>query len=429
MSSLLHDAFRWMWANKLRTILTLLIIGCTALITTAATGLYLGLQTAYRTQLSSDMNFIQVLRDYPRGVQGDLYNGEPLWDSDLTALRQQHDPTLTSEFIPVVSGTAWVRLGPAKEQGGVLGSTPSYLEYANDTLKAGSNIDWQQYDSGARVAVLGTDLVNELYADPSAAVGSTIFVGRIAFKVIGVQSDGGNVVVPLKAARGALLGGMRALTKIGVRLVSPDTKKAATDDLNTILYAQRRLTDGDSTHKDFNVDDGDFTWKRWGPLMQLGLWATVAVAGLPLLLGILGLTNALLSAGRERAAEINHRRRTGVGRAACFGHVLAESLTIAGVAGATGTALGAGLIWLGRLQLPALYPDTPVLPVLSAGPVVLGIGVSLLIGLLAGLYPALRAARPGPTWLRRGTAHTPAHATFAPDYARISGDNFMKAFR
>ena len=70
-------------------------------------------------------------------------------------------------------------------------------------------------------------------------------------------------------------------------------------------------------------------------------------------------------------------------RAACFGHVLAESLTIAGVAGTTGTALGAGLIWLGRQQLPALYPDTPVLPVLSAGPVVLGVGVSLLIGLLA----------------------------------------------
>lgn len=427
MASYLHDAFRWMWTNKLRTALTLLIIGCTALIATAAGGLDMGLRTAYRTQLSSDMNFIQILRDYPRGVQGDLYTGEPLWNSDLKALRQQHNPALTSEFIPVVNGTAWVRIGAAKEQGGVLGSTPSYLEYADDTLKAGANIDWKQYDSGARVAVLGTDLANELYPDPATSVGSTIFIGRIAFTVIGLQSDGGNVVVPLKAARSALLGGKQALTKIGVRLVSPDTKKAATDDLNAILYAQRGLADGDSTHKDFNVDDGDFTWKRWGPLMQLGLWATAAVAGLTLLLGVLGLTHALLSSVTERDAQ-SDRRPNGLGRTARFWHVLAESQLIAGAAGVIGTALGAGLIRLGRQQLPVLYPDTPVRPVLSAGPVALGIGVSLLIGLLAGLYPALRAARAAPAPLRAVTSHAPARPTLDADHA-ITGDSFMEAYR
>src|SRR4029079_5023438 len=119
---------------------------------------------------------------------------------------------------------------------------------------------------------------------------------------------------------------------------------------------------------------------------------TSAVAGISLVVGGIGVANIMLVSVTERTREIGIRNAIGWTRRALLQQFLLESTVLAGLGGLMGVLTGLGLSITAGIVLPRVQPDFPVPPV-SPGSIVLALSVSLLIGLVAGGYPANRAAR------------------------------------
>jgi putative ABC transport system permease protein len=111
--------------------------------------------------------------------------------------------------------------------------------------------------------------------------------------------------------------------------------------------------------------------------------------------GGIGVTNIMLVTVTERTREIGIRKAIGARRRAILQQFLIESMILTGVGGVLGILLGIGLSVAAGIVLPQLVTDFPA-PSVSVGSVVLAFTVSLLIGLVAGGYPANRAARMRP---------------------------------
>ena len=157
-----------------------------------------------------------------------------------------------------------------------------------------------------------------------------------------------------------------------------------------VLDDRHRITD--STERDFDARaQQDFIDQASQFLTFLTLF-TSAIAGISLIVGGIGVANIMLVSVTERTREIGIRKAIGATRRAILQQFLLESTVLAGLGGTIGVLVGLGIAFVGGLVLPRLVPDFPV-PSVSPGSVVLALTVSLLIGLVAGGYPANRAAR------------------------------------
>jgi putative ABC transport system permease protein len=118
----------------------------------------------------------------------------------------------------------------------------------------------------------------------------------------------------------------------------------------------------------------------------------IAVAAISLLVGGIGVANIMLVSVTERTREIGIRKAIGARRSAIMKQFLIESTVLAGVGGLFGIVFGVGITLTGAYVLPKVAPDFGT-PEVSGVSIVVAIGVSLIIGLVAGGYPAMRASR------------------------------------
>ncbi|HEX4251522.1 MAG TPA: ABC transporter permease [Pseudonocardia sp.] len=428
----MHAAWKitgpWLRINKSRAIVIALVIAICGSAMTILTGLTLGIDGQYqRNTLRQDYHFIRILRTSPKGPGGKLYNSEPFWNQDLTALDQDHNPSDISEFVPVVTGgTAWVRHGDRTYSTGVTGSTPSYLEYAGDNMLAGNNFSWERYHDGSRVVLLSSDVAQALFDTVDNAVGANVMIGRVSYRVIGVEDDNNNAVMPLNSARDDLFGGIEALTSIGVRLAGASTAPAAVADINQIMSARREI--GDLQQADFKVDEGNFIWSRWAPVVESLYWLAAAISAALLIVGILGFLVAMLGA-TEPEAERSYPQEPDEKRSSkiLLEHLARYSL-ISGIGGVMGATLGCGVIATSHWFLPMFHITPSIEPVLSVMSVGLGLLTGPLIGLLGGLCPALRAVRlgrqqmqlPQELPLHHSASSTTLHTFDAPTAASVT---------
>ena len=242
--------------------------------------------------------------------------------------------------------------------------------------------------------ILGTRPVTELFAgDAGAAIGERIRIGRTTFRVIGVakptQQDD-VAYMPLEAARSYVLGGTDEVNNIILTATSAAAVPVALEQVNAILDDRHRITD--TTERDYNAQaQQDFIDQASQFLTFLTLFTT-AIAGISLVVGGIGVANIMLVSVTERTREIGIRKAIGATRRAILQQFLLESTVLAGLGGTLGVLVGLGLSFIGGLILPRAVPDFPA-PSVSPGSVVLALSISLLIGLVAGGYPANRAAR------------------------------------
>jgi len=121
-------------------------------------------------------------------------------------------------------------------------------------------------------------------------------------------------------------------------------------------------------------------------------WFTLGLTAIALLIGALGLANIMLITVTDRTPEIGIRKAIGARRGAILRQFLIEAMLIAGIGGLIGVGLGVGATITGQHLLPRYAPMWGM-PVISIPAIGIAFGISLLIGLLAGCYPAIRAAR------------------------------------
>ena len=389
----LRIALHCMRAGRLRTALTMLGIVLSISLVIAMHGLNAGVQHVYGEALDSLVSPITIASSTAIKLGG---NGpRTLTDDDVAALSQQSDPSVIRNVIPMLNGQAGIRRGAIVRKGGVLGTSTNYLPFNNGSVAAGSMFTEGQYRDSARVTLLGSSLATELFGGNfTAAVGSSIFIGRQEFTVIGVLAPVGRAdfgaMMPMTTARSVLYGPRRAITGIGVLATDMGLVPSAVKQIREIM--DRRHYVDEAGHRDFSVSVTQNNITTASALVNVLDWFTLGLTAIALLIGALGLANIMLITVTDRTPEIGIRKAIGARRGAILRQFLIEAVLIAGIGGLIGVALGVGFTVAGQYLLPRWAPMWGV-PALSIPAIVIAFGISLVIGLLAGCYPAVRAAR------------------------------------
>jgi putative ABC transport system permease protein len=377
--------------NRLRSLLTTLgiIIGVTAVI--VLVGLGNGITSGFNKTFGAFASQINVTKTSGGVLSSDARN---LTDSDVRALRNRAAAPDISSVTPVVGGPATVTYQQHKYQGQVMGSSPDFLDVANRTVLDGMMFSQTQFKENAKVVVLGPEIAGALFGgNPTAALGKTVRVQRTNFRVIGILvADGQNddaTIMPLGAARRYLIGGNQ-LSLIVVRAVNPHTLNATQGEIRTILDRQHEIQD--PSHRDYSLQAFQNQVDKMDQTIRYMTYFVVMIAGISLLVGGIGVTNIMLVSVTERTREIGIRKALGARRSAIMKQFLIEAIVLAGAGGILGEAFGISFTVAARQLINAVAPAFGA-PTVSVAAGVVSLLFSLFIGLAAGGYPALRAAR------------------------------------
>ncbi|MGH3865380.1 MAG: ABC transporter permease [Pseudonocardiaceae bacterium] len=390
-------ALRGVRAHRLRSSLTMLglIIGVSAVILLVAIGN--GVQKSVDARIEPLANLITIV-----ATTGDIPGGgapKNLIDSDVTALRKAPDVLAVT---PVVAGTSLIETTTIQSRVTVIGSTAHWFEVNGRDIAAGAFFDDTQVRSAARVIVLGPTAVTNLFGgDPDAALNHTVRINRQNFGVIGVMQTVGlpgddAVIIPLSTARNYVFGHGDIVNQATVQAASVAAVPAAENEVNSILDTRHRIRN--SANRDFEVQTLADKATQLTQILRILTLFTASVAAISLLVGAVGVLNIMLVSVTERTREIGIRKAIGATSRAILKQFLIESIVLAGLGGLIGVGVGIGL----SLLLGAIAPTFashlgPVLdgftPVVTVAPVVVSFTISLMIGLIAGGYPAYRAAR------------------------------------
>jgi putative ABC transport system permease protein len=413
LREILIIALRGLRAHKMRSGLTMLglIIGVAAviLLTSFGQGVAGSVNSAI-APVANNITVVPKLSPIPGGPPA-----EPLTDADERAISKIPE---VSEQVPLVTGATTGAAGqqsvavtastPSAEftSASVTGTTANYLSASQKKLAAGTFFNDEQDESGAKVAVLGPLITQALFGpDPNAAIGKTVRLNHVLFKVVGALqsygSSGDNVIVmPLKAARSGVFGygyGGDELSSIIVKATSTLAVKAAENQITQVLMADHHVTD--PRYEDFQVQDLGARLTTFEQLITLITNFVPAIAAVSLLVGGIGVLNIMLVSVTDRTREIGTRKAIGASDSAILGQFIIEAMALAGLGGLIGVVLGVGLILLTKLLIPYLGTTgflSSFDPVLAASPIAVAFVISLAIGLLAGGYPAWRAAQLNP---------------------------------
>ena len=398
-------ALRAVRAHRLRSTLTMLglIIGVSAVVLLSACGMGVRNSVDARIEpISNNITIVPKTSDVPGAPLA-----QPLTEDDVAALQAAPDIATVTPAVAGSSGATTIQTGTAQFlSGNVIGTTAQWATTNNRALTAGSFFDENQADSGDKVVVLGPSVARTLFGrDPSAALDQTVQVNHVLLRVIGVMASYGQqqdntAVVPLETARRYLVGlGVGStgdqVNQITVQATRQAKVPAAMAEINTVLDARHHITNPQM--RDFQLQSLGSRLASFNQIVTILVLFTPTVAGLSLVVGGIGVLNIMLVSVTERTREIGIRKAIGATSRAILEQFLLESTVLAGLGGLLGVGLGIGLSMLVRVIAPAIDPASGALagfsPVLSTLPVVVAFTISLIIGLIAGGYPAYRAAR------------------------------------
>jgi putative ABC transport system permease protein len=277
----------------------------------------------------------------------------------------------------------------------VVGTVSVYTAVRNVEIDSGTFITDQHVRSLSKVAVIGATTRADLFAEGIDPIGQTIRIKNIEFKVVGVtKSKGGSgfgnqddvIYVPLSSAQRFLAGDMY-VTTISVQAESAETMTQTQQDISTLLLARHHITD--ATLADFNILNQADIVATASSVTSTFTILLAAVAGISLIVGGIGIMNMMLTNVTERTREIGLRKAIGATAADISRQFLAEAIALTFVGGFVGVVLG----WLIAYAFTALNIITTTV---STSSILLAFGVSALIGIVFGYYPARRAAKLNP---------------------------------
>jgi putative ABC transport system permease protein len=394
--SVFHDsvisALRSLCEYRLRAALTAfgIIIGVTSVMVVTNVGN--GLQRGYQDYVAEAATEIVVAKAVPTGRN----SARELRDADADALDDRARAPSISDVTPVITGPRIVYKDQRVYRGLVAGSLPNYLFLAHRELTAGAFFTVADQDNGARKVVLGSKIVDMLFAgDGASAVGTTVRIGRVRFTVIGTLRANGQddraLMMPLSAARTYLIGGAGIINKVVVRATSAERVADAVNEINAIMSERHNVRSPEL--RDFSVVALEELVERANGFyrsLALDCWV---IAGLALLVGGVGLANIMLVSVTERTREIGIRRAVGARRAAIMRQFLVEAAVLSGLGGLVGVALGAAATLLAGQIVDSLFTAHPGMYDIrvSAWSILLSGVSSVTVGILSGLCPAVRA--------------------------------------
>lgn len=393
---LLQEALASLTLNKMRTALATLgiIIGTGSV--TALISLGQASQKSVENQIKAlGSNLLTVMpgSQTSGGVRGAAGSSTSLTYEDAQAIMAQVGTTLidVKNVSAELSRRAQVVAGRNNTNTQITGVTPAYAEIRKVTLASGVFISERDNENMLKVAVLGATTATDLFGEGIDPVGKTIRVNSQTLKVIGVtvakggsgfQSQDDMIFVPLTTAQKQLFG-VDYISTISIEAVSADVMTAAQNEVGYLLLKLHKFND--PTQADFTImSQQDIL----GAASQItGTLTTLlsGIAAISLVVGGIGIMNIMLVTVTERTREIGLRKALGAKRRIIVWQFLIEAVILTFAGGLLGILLGAGVSYF--VSNANSLPFT-----LSPHSIALALGVSCIIGLIFGWYPAQKAS-------------------------------------
>jgi len=389
--------------NKLRTALTLMgiVVGVTAVI--AVVTIIKGLDKTVAQTFSSQGSTVFTISKKPAIIKSreefvTFNKRKDVTDEDADAIAR----LCTACWRVGVAANAVETVKHADQKAEnvrIRGVTPlTMFEIDGVTIDAGRVWTDGEGQSGRSVAVVGPDLLKNLFGDAPAdrAVGQEIRIAGRPYTVIGVLEPLGSifgfsrdnlVYIPYSVYQQSF--GARSSIVAFIQVPSAEQLEAAEDQVRTIMLNRRGKMFDDDGDPGFSLETQDVFLDLYGQATSNIYIVTIGVAAISLVVGGIVVMNIMLVSVTERTKEIGIRKAIGARRKDILAQFLIEAVTVTAIGGALGVATGFGLAYIISMLI-----GFPLL--VSVASAVLGVGVSSIVGIISGLWPAWRAAKLDP---------------------------------
>ncbi|RYD57466.1 MAG: FtsX-like permease family protein [Sphingobacteriales bacterium] len=397
-------AFRDIRANRLRSTLTVCIIGLGIMalvgILTATEVMKDGVSSNFS---SMGANTIQITGDVIKkkrrhgGMNVSTSQGKDIRYEEAKAFKERFHIPSTVGISMTASSIATVRFASQKTNPNVavMGVDDAYLNISDTKLDAGRNFSPYEQLSCSHVCILGNGIAWKLFGKRyKQAIGQVVSVGDIKYTVIGIaESKGGSMVmnadnttlVPLSNARAVYGGTSRYMISVMVKDIA--SKSIAAQEAEGVFRVIRKVPVG--TDSDFTINENDSLTEMLLDSIKYISWAAVIIGIITLLGSVIGLMNIMLVSVAERTREIGISKALGAKSSTIKQQFLTESILISLMGGVLGVLLG---MLVGNL-LGFAFDTGFVIPWLWIS---LGVGLCAVVGVISGIYPAIKASKLDP---------------------------------
>lgn len=397
-------AYRAIRNNRLRTVLTISIIG---LGITALVGILTAIEvmkaSVYSNFSSMGANTFQITSEVMKkkkrrgGMSMRYSESKTIKYEEAKAFKERYK--YPSQIGVSMSGTsiATVKYGSEKTNPNIstMGVDNTYLTISDTKLESGRNFSPYEQEFGSYVCVLGNSIARKLFkAKYKDAVGKVVSVGDMKYHVVGVaESKGGSMIMnsdnlillPLRNARTVYGNNERFV--ISVMVPDINSKKFAADEAEGLFRVIRKLPVG--TANDFAVEQNDNLATSLIEVIQYIGWAALVIGIITLLGSVIGLMNIMLVSVAERTREIGVSKALGARSATIKQQFLTESILISVIGGVVGVISG---MLIGNL-FGLIFHTGFIVPWFWIG---LGVSLCAVVGIISGIYPAIKASKLDP---------------------------------
>ena len=402
---------RTLLAHKGRSFLTILgiVIGVAGVIIIIALGagaqsLVLGQVTKLGSNLLSVMPGKSNEKGPPAQIFGIVVTSLTIEDAD--AMRDTSRVPHATAINPIARGSGTVSWQDQDLDTNFIGTDSNYVNTASLKMSAGRFFDEREDRGNSNVVVLGSYVSDEIFKSKGIdPIGQVIKVrsgdaAGVPLRVIGVIEERGSaffqnqddqIFLPLEIAQKQLLG-IRHLQMINIKVDSSENVENTRADIKQLLSERHRIkkeADEDFTVR--NIADAVELLTTITGAMRIFLTSMAAVA---LVVGGIGILNIMMVTVAERTREIGLRKAVGADNAHVRNQFLLEAGTLTSLGGIIGIVVGVVVSYLVALLMNKLGYDWAF--VISLQSVVLAVGVSILTGVIFGLYPAYKASKLNP---------------------------------
>ena len=395
---ILQETYTALSANKVRSGLTVLgiVIGISSVIAMVSIGQ--GAQGSIQSSIQSiGSNLILVTPGIQRGpgfqVSAGRGSARTLTEADAEEIIK--NITLAKAVAPELSGRYQITSKGKNTNTAVVGTIATYPEVRNIQIDEGSFITDQHLRSLSKVAVLGPTARDDLFGQGTQGIGQTIRIKNIEFKIIGItKAKGGSgfnnqddmVFIPLTSAQ-RFLAGDTYVSTISIEAQDADSMAPIQEEITTLLLDRHHISDPQLA--DFSTLNQADIIATASSVTQTFTILLAAVAGISLIVGGIGIMNMMLTTVTERTKEIGLRKAIGATKRDISLQFLAEAIMLTLAGGCIGILLGWAAAF-GMRYFKILETSVSIFSILLA------FGVSAVIGVLFGYYPARRASRLNP---------------------------------
>jgi putative ABC transport system permease protein len=390
-------------SNKMRTALTLvgIVVGVTAVI--AVVTIIQGLDNKVATTFSSQGSTVFTISKRPQIIRSR--------EEFIKFNKRKNVTHEDADAIARLCSACW-RVGVAAnvretvkhadqkfENVNIRGVTPTTMFDID-----GRSIDigriWTDAEgiSGREICVVGPDVLTNLFGGASAdqVIGRDVRIAGRPFQILGVLEPLGSIfgasrdsVAYIPYSTYQKIYGARDSIVVFIQVPAAAQLEPAEDQVRTVMRSRRGQIFGNEDDEGFSLETQDVFLDLYGKATSNIYLVTIGVAAISLVVGGIVVMNIMLVSVTERTKEIGIRKAIGARRNDILTQFLIEAVTVTAIGGAIGVLTGFGLAYL----IAALIGFPLLVSVASA---VLGVGVSSIVGIISGLWPAWRAARLDP---------------------------------